>query len=77
MVFGEATERDSLSKPDPIDGVFGMGWIDLLNKNMSVVFRQMIDQGVVDTPVFGFYLNRYYAVYTSLVLALLHSNTAQ
>ena len=56
--------------PDPTDGVLGMAWPDLEDNNMTVVFQQMIDQGVVDAPVFGFYLNRYYAVYTSLVLEL-------
>ena len=56
MVFGEATNI-SISMPDPIDGILGMGWPGVVNNNMSIVFQQMIDQGVVDAPVFGFYLN--------------------
>ena len=74
MVFGEAT-KITISMADPIDGVLGMAW-DLVNNNMSVVFQQMIDQGVVDAPVFGLYLNRYCAVfYTSNTCKLvLHYN---
>ena len=60
MVFGEATNISS-SMPDPIDGILGMGWPGAVNNNnMSIVFQQMIDQGVLDAPVFGLYLNRYY-----------------
>ena len=56
VVFGEATEVDNRFQ---IDGLFGMAWPAIAEDGMSVVFQQMIDQGVVDTPVFGFYLNRY------------------
>ena len=62
MVFGEATNISHFSMPDPIDGVLGMGWPYFEKSSMSVVFQQMIDQGVVDAPVFGLYLNRYYII---------------
>ena len=41
-----------------IDGFFGLALSNQAQPNMSVVVQQMIDQGVVDEPVFGFYLNR-------------------
>ena len=60
VIFGEAINIESYSVPDSSDGIFGMSWPELSEvKGMSVVFQQMIDQGVVDSPVFGFYLNRY------------------
>ena len=60
VIFGEAMNIESISVPDPTDGILGMSWPDLSEvKGMSVVFQQMIDQGVVDTPVFGFYISRY------------------
>ena len=46
-----------------MDGILGMGWRDITQQDMSVVFQQMIDQGLVDEPVFGFYLNRYILFY--------------
>ena len=56
VVFGEATTVNNIGQ---YDGILGMAWPDGLHGDMSVVFQQMIDQGVVDAPVFGFYLNRY------------------
>ena len=48
VVFGEATNISS-SMPDPIDGILGMGWPGAVNNNnMSIVFQQMIDQGVLE-----------------------------
>ena len=57
IVFGEATEVNGHLLNS--DGILGMGWPELAEPGITVVFQQMIDQGVVDTPVFGFYLNRY------------------
>ena len=59
MVFGEAIEIHSTSIPTPPDGILGMAWPNITEiKGMSVVFLQLFEQGVVDEPVFGFYLNR-------------------
>ena len=57
VTFGEATYISSTAK-GPTDGILGMAWPAIAEQGMSVVFQQMIDQGVVDAPVFGFYLNR-------------------
>ena len=45
--------------PDPTDGRLGMAWAGLDYHGNGSVFQQMINQGAVDAPVFGFYLNRY------------------
>ena len=58
IVFGEATIVYSVGGRD-IDGILGMAWPDSGQQGMSVVFQEMIEQEVVDEPVFGFYLNRY------------------
>ena len=55
MVFGEATEIQSKAKSD---GIAGMAW-PAISQGVTPLFQEMIAQGVVDNPVFGFYLNRY------------------
>ena len=59
IAFGEATKVSTGEGGGvKIDGFFGLALSNQAQPNMSVVFQQMIDQGVVDKPVFGFYLNR-------------------
>ena len=41
-----------------LDGVLGMAWPINETHDMSAVFQQMIDEKLIDVPVFGFYLNR-------------------
>ena len=66
IVFGEATVVNSGGKN--MDGILGMAWPEIAEQGMSVVFQQMIDQGLVDEPVFGFYLNRYILFYNVLTI---------
>ena len=47
IVFGEATEVNTNPGFDK-DGLLGMAWPDIANQGITVVFQQMIDQGVVD-----------------------------
>lgn len=42
----------------PADGLLGLGYPDLAATKSTPVFFNMIKQGVVEKPVFSFYLNR-------------------
>ena len=55
MVFGEATD---IGKKQLADGTVGMA-LSTVSHGGTPLFQEMITQGVVDNPVFGFYLNRY------------------
>ena len=51
-----------------MDGILGMAWPGMDQQGMSVVFQEMIEQEVVDEPVFGFYLNRYMLMHLQGIL---------
>ena len=55
VVFAEAIVVNNGLK---LDGVLGMAWPINETHDMSAVFQQMIDEKLIDVPVFGFYLNR-------------------
>ena len=59
MVFGEAT--DIVETKQEVDGTIGMALSAISYRGVTCtpLFQEMIAQGVVDNPVFGFYLNRY------------------
>ena len=44
----------SMSK---FDGILGMGFQRLSLHNVTTVFDNMVDQGVVDIPIFSFFLS--------------------
>ena len=56
QLFGEAVEIDM---NDTADGILGMAWPSLVVSGVTPVFQQLMAEGVIDNPVFGFYLNRY------------------
>ena len=61
---------------DRIDGILGMAWPSVAEEGMSVLFQQMIDQGLVDVPVFGFYLSRYIHVMRCMIVIYTHITVA-
>ncbi|CAI8042215.1 Cathepsin D [Geodia barretti] len=59
QIFGEATEQPgSTFIDDKFDGILGMGWPAIAVDKVAPVFQNMVAQGLVAKPVFGFYLDR-------------------
>lgn len=56
--FGEATYVDSDTANSDFDGILGLAYTDLSSMNVDPPFVTMIKQGVVDEPIFAFYLNK-------------------
>jgi cathepsin D len=59
QVFGEATQQPgSTFIDDKFDGILGMAWPSIAVDQVTPVFQNMVSQGLVGKPVFGFYLDR-------------------
>lgn len=58
QVFGEVTHWFGKFLSDKSDGLLGLGWPSFSIGNVTPVFMNMISQGAVTEPKFGFYLNR-------------------
>lgn len=55
QVFAEATYLEQENNCNSYDGIFGLGYYD--KHRDTCAFRNMMRQGVVDSPIFSFYMN--------------------
>ncbi|XP_011055966.1 PREDICTED: lysosomal aspartic protease-like, partial [Acromyrmex echinatior] len=78
QTFGEAISKFGFNfARSKFDGILGMGYLEISSEGMTPVFINMIEQGLVELPIFSIYINRnpLYAVSGELILG--GSNSAR
>ena len=58
QLFGEATHIESAYFNGPYDGILGLGFGEMAVNGIPTVFDNMVNQGLVNKPVFSFWINR-------------------
>ena len=59
QLFAEATHQPGISFiAAKFDGILGMAFTKISVNGIIPVFQGMVGQGLVDSPVFGFWLDR-------------------
>ena len=59
QTFAEATHQPGITFiAAKFDGILGMAWGSISVDKVEPVFQKMVDEGVVKSPIFAFWLDR-------------------
>ncbi|GFO20565.1 cathepsin d [Plakobranchus ocellatus] len=58
QMFGLATENYQMYEDLDVDGIVGLGFLNVFDDNEPNLFSNMVEQKLLQAPVFSFYLNR-------------------
>ena len=68
QTFAEATHQPGITFiAAKFDGILGMAWPSIAVDQVEPVFQKMVDEGVVSTAVFAFWLDRFVQFFVSYV----------
>jgi cathepsin D len=58
QTFGEAVSEADYFDQQVFDGMLGLGFVNIASDGVTPVFDNIVNQGLLQNPVFSFYLNR-------------------